>query len=292
MTQVRPTLLHHYTSLVGLAGIVNTKSLWATSVDELNDTSELHLAEERLALALRSRADELPPTPESLRGEEYRRMPGKPENLVGIADWVSRGDNRPPCFVTSFTELEDDFGMWMKFSAQVCMSFSSSKLLVGGAPAASGELDGEAIGDAGWFEPTLMKVRYLRDGDQQHAATIVREVVDRIVLSPPPSRDVYSALMGLASIKDAVFSSDEEWRLFYSLSHEPGIGGPSFYPRVSAGGKHFIERPIGLDSVAFVTVAPGPGAGQLHEIAANIINARGMTAVLRHSRVPLRFAQH
>jgi hypothetical protein len=34
-----PHLLHHYTSFAGLAGIVNARSVWATMIHYLNDSS-------------------------------------------------------------------------------------------------------------------------------------------------------------------------------------------------------------------------------------------------------------
>jgi len=40
----RNTCLHHYTSAVGLEGILRSRSLWATDTDFLNDWQEIHYA--------------------------------------------------------------------------------------------------------------------------------------------------------------------------------------------------------------------------------------------------------
>ena len=39
-----PTLLHHYTSVNGVKGIANSRSLWATCLAEQSDTQELNAA--------------------------------------------------------------------------------------------------------------------------------------------------------------------------------------------------------------------------------------------------------
>src|SRR5260370_18924451 len=40
----KPTMLYHYTSGAGLIGILQTRSIWATSIRFLNDSSEYNFA--------------------------------------------------------------------------------------------------------------------------------------------------------------------------------------------------------------------------------------------------------
>ena len=54
-----PETVYHYTSQKGLFGILNSRTLWASDIRYLNDTSELRYGLDMLAEGLKDRASEV-----------------------------------------------------------------------------------------------------------------------------------------------------------------------------------------------------------------------------------------
>jgi hypothetical protein len=89
----KPTnMLYHYTSITGLMGIADAKSLWASEVRYLNDAQELHhfgaLADQQIRLAQDADSD-----------------PEDREILRQFGEWLrERLSSGPLVFVASLTE--------------------------------------------------------------------------------------------------------------------------------------------------------------------------------------------
>jgi hypothetical protein len=111
--------LHHYTSITALLSIVDTKSLWATNVHYLNDSSE-----SELGLALMSQV-----------AEEARRTAAgiDAEFLAYFADWLNgRVFEIASVYVLCFSESHNQLSQWRGYTQHgrgVCLSIDS-RLLV------------------------------------------------------------------------------------------------------------------------------------------------------------------
>lgn len=283
-----PALLHHYTSMASLAGIINYSMLWATSVTELNDATEMQVVKDDLITALHQKAGDTPPLPPDQLWEGGRHQAGLSQNYAATATWLA-GDPERACFVTCFSGLADDFGMWKKFGAEVSISFRPGALADLQPREPIAEHQGEPIGGSGYLNSILKEVQYLAEDDSESRRAMVEEIARAVGSASPPMELRRAALIGLASIKNAVFESDAEWRLFIDHSIYPGSPSAPFYPRVTSENKHYIELRVPLSAIERITIAPGRESGKLAHIASNIANARGMQADIRPSRVPLRF---
>ena len=113
-----PKLLYHYTSIEGLKGIVDSKSLWASNIHFLNDAHEIGHA-----IGL-------------LRGQVQSRIPdahGAAGKLLEQLNQYLHPANfkQDLMFVVSFTECDDDLSQWRgycKTGTGVCAGFESEHL--------------------------------------------------------------------------------------------------------------------------------------------------------------------
>lgn len=111
--------LHHYTSLDALLSIVKTKSLWATNVRYLNDSSESELG---LKL-MRQVAEEARKTAEGIDSEF----------LTHLVEWLDghrlKGES---VYVLSFSERHNQLSQWRgytNYGQGVCLSIDSFLLV-------------------------------------------------------------------------------------------------------------------------------------------------------------------
>jgi len=114
-----PGFLYHYTSLQGLLGILSSRTLWASSIFYLNDTTE-YLGALAIAEILQDRKAKEQP-----RDRFYKFLCGKKGfSLV----WTLGG----PPFVASFSEKPDVLSQWRAYthgSAGVSVGFQTKNLL-------------------------------------------------------------------------------------------------------------------------------------------------------------------
>ena len=104
--EARP-VLHHYTSGLGVKGIVENRELWATHIYYLNDRSEYQ--------ATFDHALDLLPQRALLR----ERLALAPVLRDAIMSQLTRySDGRPPAiFVTCFSESRDDLSQWRGYTS-------------------------------------------------------------------------------------------------------------------------------------------------------------------------------
>jgi Protein of unknown function (DUF2971) len=100
-----PTVLYHYTTQVGLLGILDSQCMWATKIQFMNDATEFRTAIETVATELRSRA----PDPFDTSAEHAR--------VDALSDQVSAVESTD-VFVLSLTEEGDQLSQWRAYSGR------------------------------------------------------------------------------------------------------------------------------------------------------------------------------
>ena len=92
-----PNYLYHYTTATGLQGILQSKVLWATQFDFLNDPTEFLYARDFVKSHLRCRGDKI-------------------ANALGDVDDLGNTAATYPHYVTSFCENGDLLSQWRGYS--------------------------------------------------------------------------------------------------------------------------------------------------------------------------------
>jgi hypothetical protein len=127
-------VLYHYTTPVGLIGIVEDKGLWATDVEFVNDAQELRFGREELGKALLEKANELSPAGSSAT------VAGGPDEsratvMRSVADHLEPGGIflRKPAhsvYVACFCEEGDLLSQWRAYgpSGGYAIGFRTSNL--------------------------------------------------------------------------------------------------------------------------------------------------------------------
>jgi len=197
------TPLYHYTSLEGLLGISDTKSLRATHIAHLNDSRELTLAIELLEDAIKERL-RLPDL-----GPEDHKCLGQ------LSEWLGhRFLLEHLLFTCSFTEAGNLLSQWRAYcppSAGVSLGFDAQQLL--------------HAADAQGFQ--LVKCIY----DRELQVLLVNDWLDLVLATKDdkedgpsqshPSQSYHSHfqaneesfLQVAARMKHPGFSEEREWRL-------------------------------------------------------------------------------
>jgi hypothetical protein len=101
----RPNIVYHYTNSPGLLGIVQSRAIWATSIEYLNDAKEFSYARDLAEDVIR----QLPEQGESEVSSHLRRC-----LLEGI-----REPRANKVFVTSFSKFGDRLSQWRGYGAQI-----------------------------------------------------------------------------------------------------------------------------------------------------------------------------
>src|ERR1700722_12508935 len=97
-----PPTLWHYTTQSGLLGIIRGKSLWATKIHYLNDSSEFSYALGLVGEILEKR----------IEVEQAKRV-----RLEAFRNSISHMETINVC-VTSFSEHDDDLSQWRAYSGR------------------------------------------------------------------------------------------------------------------------------------------------------------------------------
>jgi hypothetical protein len=267
--------LHHYTSVDALLSIIKTKSLWATNVRYLNDSSESELG----LSVMREIAEEARKTAADLDAQilEY------------AIDWLDSGrlDNAA-VYVLSFSAAHNQLGQWRgytRYGQGICLSIDAGLLV-------------QRMQAQGW---TFQNCRYKRTSQLTWAEAILarvrREAATRVVGAGGYSRTdfdsvVQSCLSDLlqvaATIKHESFEQEQEVRFISPLinidDHRVGYR-PGRTKRIP-----YVEFRLADDAekVALQEVMIGPGPNQAFVRASVIEALRQNPCTVSLCRIPYR----
>ncbi|WP_308491859.1 DUF2971 domain-containing protein [Microbacterium terrisoli] len=234
------TLLAHYTSSVGIRGIVEGGSLWASHVAFLNDASEFRYAFdvsrdiiERITI---------------LNQVWQPKHPELAELITSETTHLQRG-GLPDVFVTSLSTLSEDLSQWRGYTHP--------------GDGYTIQFDAEAlehhVASLGW---RLVPVVYGPSADMAVAYTAVDAFTRLDNGTYATSREAFDAftrdLAVLApTLKDHAFERESEWRLISPLGVDPSQvkwrSGPSFLVP-------YVEVPLpSPDSGVVLGFGVGPG---------------------------------
>jgi hypothetical protein len=265
-----PTVLYHYTTQVGLLGILESRYIWATKIQFMNDATEFRTAIETVATELRSRApDPFDPSPEHAR-------------VDALFDQLSAVESTD-VFVISLTEEGDQLSQWRAYS---------------------GRHSGFAIG---FDVATLCKVAsehgFSLDRciyDPQAHSLLAATLVDSGLLWLSHSgrmtrrrcREFRRTLLKWAPMfKHYTFDEEREWRLV-STSHLATSPETGFRPGPSTIIPYYklpLHAKDGSSVLSSVTVGPTPHPELSVESVHALASARGFDGVhFRESQIPLR----
>ena len=103
-----PTLFH-YTTGAGLSGILQTRKLWATAINYVNDNQELFHGNTKIENGLRNQLTGQDPELGGLFwGKLYEALPGYS---------IEQGDTRSDLFICCFCETGDLLSQWRGYAA-------------------------------------------------------------------------------------------------------------------------------------------------------------------------------
>ncbi len=196
----KPTnVLYHYTSLSGLMGIVDTRSLWISEIRYLNDAEELRHLGRWLSAEIASLLE---------------KPSSNADVLQQLRNWLpNRLEAGPKIFVGSFTENGNLLSQWRGYCPHgrgVSVGFAAEEII-----AAAGDQD-------------FLVGKCIYDTKQKHvlAERIIKRIVSLAVERGPDSKkhplnsyhgvfsEVEPDLLGIAAvIKDASFHEEKEWRV-------------------------------------------------------------------------------
>jgi hypothetical protein len=188
-TTPAPPILYHYTTQVGLLGILRTNCIWATAAQYLNDSSEY-------AYGLRLIAEGL------CEGGKKAISECEAANLLAIGQSLSPFSG--VCIV-SLTSEGDLLGQWRAYAG------SSGGFSLG----IRSEYLREAAHRQGFY---LVRCIYSHADQQQAIAELIQEFRERMTTSSKWSLTeqggcVASAMRLAVMLKDNSFAEECEWRL-------------------------------------------------------------------------------
>lgn len=268
--------LYHYTTQLGLLGIVQGKDIWATHHQCLNDRQEYLHAKELV------------------RGEiEKRLTTAKPNERPVLEGMLSAldlpGNEDVNLYVASFSEESDSLSQWRAYGAATsgfALGFRCNRLVLP---------DGFNL------------VRCVYDPPKQYkiVGAIVSEVLKRSL--PPALFSVASVHLRLVlhtlalTLKHPKFEEEKEWRIISPVLMD---FAPAFPIKVKEETKlafrlgksvltPYRSIPLKDDKSNFplieIVVGPNPSPQQAHRSVQSLLNSEGLKAVaMRDSDVPYR----
>jgi hypothetical protein len=186
--QLVPDLLFHYTTATGLMGIVEKNQLWATSLEYMNDASELTLAIEKVVPLLRARG---------LEGLANNITPG----LMALdPDYLQRITVCAVCFSTE----GDLLSQWRAYGASgsgYALGFRGPQLA-------------QVAQRKGW---QLAKCLYKDDEHEQALSALVDKAIQQVESGAGFVNALQQfwtwLLQAAVLIKHKGFREEQEWRL-------------------------------------------------------------------------------
>lgn len=266
-----PPELFHYTSLPGLIGIVNTRSIWASKISHLNDAAELLLTLDCASNVIRR-----------LTVRDWIK-----EELLNLLDCVKHGPGN--IFVFSLTKHGDQLSQWRGYTAPgsgYSIGFSS-KFLVAASKS---------------WQLSLGPCCYAKDAQERIVEGIVADAVNTRLELPPPETlrsntvdEPFCDALRFAApfLKHGKFSEESEWRLVAEgvtfqdsrLCHRPGASYVVPYLEL---GFDKLGSTAG-EPIRTIIVGPTPHPNLASDSACSLLASSSFTAwKVEPSKIPYR----
>jgi hypothetical protein len=220
-----PEALWHYTNLGGLKGILGSKTLWATHVHHLNDTSEFSYG---IAIALRH-------LEEAVKGVKSDTALRILTGLTADGGTALKGyfGKRPDLYVTCFCAEGDLLSQWRGYTETNTGAGAYALKFEPGDP--------HVWATAANLDLRLRKVIYDPARQEQLCGDIVHRLVgvleqdstDMEVMNEFAYRLEDAVVDFATACKHPGFVEEKEWRLIYR--HEPKLSAPELKYRDSGG---------------------------------------------------------
>jgi hypothetical protein len=291
-----PDILYHYTTPIGLKGILESSALWATDAAFLNDAQELQFGRDELCDALRRRAEALYPTmPRPDPQSDPPPDPWGPEQsrasiIQNVIHYLSlkfdftEPMRTDPVYLTCFCEQGDLLSQWRGYGSGFALGLAPGGLLKPSLENTHSAADSPRDD----LHIDLIQVHY--------GETTIPPVIDRILaeVAPEPRAHpgaqggwfgAWRAIPALAGIKHEAFAEEQEWRLL-------ALGASAERTKFRAGAYGlipYIEQKIDLSAVREVVVGPGAHADLRALGARRLLDHLGLGVVpVRISVAPFR----
>ena len=269
-----PETLYHYTTQVGLIGIINNSSIWATLIRYMNDAAEYQLGFDICGKSVQELA---------------KLYQGKPETqMLDVMRTALWSKERMNVCVTSFSTHDDLLSQWRGYAggaAGFCLGFDT-QMLRDAATANNPKFNlAECIYEADARQKAvddLVRV-FLRlktyesddqvDQDDQEEFVRFQSVFPRLA----------------ARIKHEAFREEAEWRLISEdgvnsnrLQFRPGPSMLVPYASISLGAN--------CEALTSITIGPTAHPKLAGEAVETLLMSKGIAhrVVLRQSRAPYR----
>ncbi|WP_409436912.1 DUF2971 domain-containing protein [Mycobacterium sp. SMC-14] len=239
--------LYHYTSTLGLQGILRTRSLWATDAAFLNDWQEIHYGAEPLMDRMKNYLTDYPPSPPiAVTNEQGVRSTIMKSALDALEKSVSADRGAHPAYVDSATyvaclsESHDDLGQWRGYGQHgYAIGFRKEDLRVAA--------------------PLLGQVAYGDSAVRDLCNDVMHYFETRRLGAHPGTYGYFDALNRimphLALVKHDAFKNELEWRLV--LTPKPEFP-PEVKTRVNSSRLvPYVEVPFGESCIAEIVIGPG-----------------------------------
>lgn len=286
-----PKNIYHYTNSVGLMGILNTKSLWATDVWYMNDTGEATYAAETITRFIASCA------PESVDMQSFCFYVKK---LLSEEGWA---DASPRSYIACLSENGDQLSQWRSYGYgrgfSVGFDLEALLQLFSGRDAA-GSL-GKVIYDQS-FQEALISDRYQKA--EKALNRLLSDSEAQSSLSPHGLSPVTVAITGFVVesslisdfFKHPAFSEEAEVRLHASRRFPDGKPAADVKFRDSALGiTPYVAIPLfppGTDRISVIReiiIGPQHHQREVQRAVGQFFAANGLSDIEIHlSEVPLR----
>lgn len=281
-----PPILYHYTSQIGLIGIVSRKQLWASNINYQNDTSEFRHGEELF-----------------WRTVEKRRPSARPQQKKFFQD-LKRGPfifEASEFFITSFTEAGDLLSQWRGYTPNgigFSIGFAADIFLQ------------PNLGPDSNVDFTLLKCIYDESEQVSMAENWLEECLSKWANHIKPSTQkakigesrtfsIYPPLLfriGLSFLspifKSPAFSEEKEWRLIGTCRKPDKMkfrqGASMITPYLEVDIAESAKR-LGVPPIASVTVGPCPNQELSSRSVQLLLESSGITeSQVTQSRVSYR----
>jgi len=282
----KTSTLFHYTTAVGLLGILSSSTLWATDLRFLNDAQEAIYAQELVADAIRGMKNPVLDPAHFAYGmgegpvDQFSQYQGYVLDALNSAQYG--------VYVACFCESGDLLSQWRGYGTDhgYAIELKTDALTA-------------ALGGLSTYPPAtgLEQVRYGSDAAADVVSLAVEAVGD-FNLNHPGVKAEYKALhlsALLATLKNPGFREEEEWRLFAAFDRyqqgpmvDPASHEPTRFRSTPMAIVPYIEVQLPSDAIATVRVGPGNSTDVREAGVRRLLRSLGSNATVLRSDVPLR----